>query len=126
MVGRISDGGKRLVLVIVDSIQKLPTRASFAWEDTRAWLLVLERLKIEYSAVVLAISEKKRQYYDSANLGAGKGSGSIEYNSDMVINVDRDEDKVFMQVLAHRDVMLNRHNAFGEYRLVNGVLRRQK
>ena len=126
MVGRISGGGKRQVFVIIDSIQKLPTRASFAWEDTRQWLLVLERLKIEFPCVVLAISEKKRQYYSDAALGAGKGSGSIEYNSDMVINVDRDDEKVFLQVLAHRDVLIKRGMGFGEYKLVEGKLRRIK
>src|SRR3972149_7820822 len=122
MMGRISGNGKRQVFVIIDSIQKIPTRASFAWEDTRQWLLVLERLKIEFPCVVMAISEKKRQYYSESALGAGKGSGSIEYNSDMVVNVDRDEAKVFMSILAHRDVLITRKNGFGEYKLNNGVL----
>jgi replicative DNA helicase len=83
--------GNRQLLIVIDSLQKLPMDL----EDRRAgvdgWIRLLERLRHEHEAAVLLISEIKRdqkgQY--TAHEAAFKESGGIEYAADLAMTLTR-------------------------------------
>jgi replicative DNA helicase len=83
--------GERPLLLVIDSLQKLPMDL----EDRRAgvdtWVRLLERLRHEHDAAVLLISEIKRdqkgQY--TAHEAAFKESGGIEYAADLAMTLTR-------------------------------------
>lgn len=81
----------RPLLVVIDSLQKLP----MSLEDRRAgvdtWIRLLERLRHEHDAAVLLVSEIKRdqrgQY--TTHEAAFKESGGIEYAADLAMTLTR-------------------------------------
>lgn len=81
----------RPLLVVVDSLQKLP----MSFDDRRGsvdqWIRFFERLRHELDAVFLVISEIKRSAggkYE-ANESAFKESGGIEYAADLAMTLTR-------------------------------------
>lgn len=90
--------GDRRLLVVIDSLQKLPGDL----EDRRAtvdgWVRLLERLRLELDAAFLVISEIKRDRTGAyvAHESAFKESGGIEYAADVAMTLTRpraDEDE---------------------------------
>jgi replicative DNA helicase len=83
--------GDRQLLVVLDSLQKLPMGLEDRRAGVDAWVRLLERLRHEYEAAVLLISEIKRdqkgQY--TAHEAAFKESGGIEYAADLAITLTR-------------------------------------
>ncbi len=83
--------GDRPLLLVIDSLQKLP----MALEDRRAgvdaWVRLLERLRHEHEAAVLLISEIKRDQKGkyTAHEAAFKESGGIEYAADLAMTLTR-------------------------------------
>ncbi len=96
--------GDRQLLVVIDSLQKLPG----SLEDRRAtvdgWVRYFERLRHQLDAVFLVISEIKRDmrggYRPSES--AFKESGGIEYAADLAMTLTRpsaDEDEAAVSTL---------------------------
>jgi hypothetical protein len=87
---RAKAGGRPLLLVI-DSLQKLPMDLGDRRAGVDAWIRLLERLRHEHDAAVLLISEIKRdqrgQY--TAHEAAFKESGGIEYAADLALTLTR-------------------------------------
>lgn len=90
--------GDRKLLVVVDSLQKLPGDPR---DDRRTavdkWIKLFERLRYEYETTLLVISEIRRgkEGY-AAREDAFKESGGIEYAADLAMTLDRaaaDEDE---------------------------------
>jgi len=83
--------GERPLLVVVDSLQKLPMRLEDRRAGVDAWMRLLERLRHDHEAAVLLISEIKRdpkgQY--TAHEAAFKESGGIEYSADLALTLTR-------------------------------------
>ncbi|OFX19472.1 MAG: hypothetical protein A2V77_23865 [Anaeromyxobacter sp. RBG_16_69_14] len=83
--------GDRQLLVVLDSLQKLPMGLEDRRAGVDAWVRLLERLRHEHEAAVLLISEIKRdqkgQY--TAHEAAFKESGGIEYAADLAITLTR-------------------------------------
>ena len=83
--------GDRQLLVVLDSLQKLPMGLEDRRAGVDAWMRLLERLRHEHEAAVLLISEIKRdqkgQY--TAHEAAFKESGGIEYAADLAITLTR-------------------------------------
>jgi KaiC/GvpD/RAD55 family RecA-like ATPase len=81
----------RKLLVVVDSIQKLPGDAR---DDRRTaidkWIRLFERIRYEHEAAILAISEIRRgkEGYN-AREDAFKESGGIEYAADLALTLNR-------------------------------------
>ena len=120
-VGQLSKLGDKMFL-IVDSIQKLPTHPDRLWAEIREWVLVLEQIKLLYPCIVLAISEKKREFYQQSVIGAGKGTSSIEYNSDMVLDINRDGQDVDLTIVTHRDRLVLEDESYESLILHKGKL----
>jgi replicative DNA helicase len=120
------------LVVVLDSLQKLPMKSL---QDRRggidAWMRALEFLRERYRVVVLVTSELKRppqgQTSYKPNEVSLKESGDIEYSADLVLTLDREEDKedeyitekppkaATMRVLYNRDGETGR---VADYRLV--------
>jgi replicative DNA helicase len=83
--------GERPLLIVVDSLQKLPMDLGDRRAGVDAWIRLLERLRHEHDAAVLLISEIKRdqrgQY--TAHEAAFKESGGIEYAADLAMTLTR-------------------------------------
>ena len=90
--------GDRKLLVVVDSLQKLP--AADPHDDRRTsidkWTRLFERLRYECDAAFLVVSEIRRGKDGyAAREDAFKESGGIEYSADLAITMNRpaaDED----------------------------------
>jgi hypothetical protein len=91
--------GRRRVLIVVDSLHKLPFKnLSERRTGIDAWLRHLEALRDEFNAAFLVISELSRgaggHYHDQPDLGAFKESGDIEYSADNAMILQPDWDPV--------------------------------
>ena len=84
--------GSRELLVVVDSLQKLPGDLSDRRAVVDAWVRMFERLRHEYEAVFLVVSEIKRGADGAyrAHESAFKESGGIEYAADLALTLSRD------------------------------------
>lgn len=83
--------GDRSVLVVVDSLQKLPTDFTDRRASTDRWIRLFERLRYEHNLVILVISEIKRDLRGgySTHESAFKESGGIEYAADLAMTLER-------------------------------------
>jgi hypothetical protein len=83
--------GDRQLLIVLDSLQKLPMDLEDRRAGVDAWVRLLERLRHEHEAAVLLISEIKRdqkgQY--TPHEAAFKESGGIEYAADLAMTLTR-------------------------------------
>jgi hypothetical protein len=83
--------GDRQLLLVLDSLQKLPMDLEDRRAGVDAWIRLLERLRHEHEAAVLLISEIKRdqkgQY--TAHEAAFKESSGIEYAADLAMTLTR-------------------------------------
>ncbi len=83
--------GDRQLLLVLDSLQKLPMDLEDRRAGVDAWVRLLEKLRHQHEAAVLLISEIKRdqkgQY--TAHEAAFKESGGIEYAADLAMTLTR-------------------------------------
>jgi KaiC/GvpD/RAD55 family RecA-like ATPase len=81
----------RPLLVVVDSLQKLPMNLEDRRASVDSWVRFFERLRHELDAVFLVISEIKRATSGryEANESAFKESGGIEYAADLAATLTR-------------------------------------
>ncbi len=94
-VARVKDArrvaGHRKLLVVVDSLQKLPGDLQERRAVIDQWVRLFERLRYECEATFLIISEIKRNprgFYE-AHEAAFKESGGIEYAADLAMTLTR-------------------------------------
>ena len=84
--------GDRQLLVVVDSLQKLPMDFTDRRSSVDKWVRLFERLRHEYEAVFLAVSELVRDNrlggYRTGETSL-KESGGIEYAADLAMVMDR-------------------------------------
>jgi KaiC/GvpD/RAD55 family RecA-like ATPase len=83
--------GDRPLLLVLDSLQKLPMNLEDRRAGVDAWIRLLERLRHEHEAAVLLISEIKRDQKGQyrAHEAAFKESGGIEYAADLAMTLTR-------------------------------------
>jgi replicative DNA helicase len=102
LVARLTDvrrlADDRPLLVVMDSLQKLPGDLDERRAVVDAWVRLFERLRHELDVVFLVISEIKRSQRGDyqANESAFKESGGIEYSADLAMTLTRpraDEDE---------------------------------
>ena len=77
------------VLVVLDSLQRLPRIEPELRQNINAWLLEIDQMKLDYKGrlVIILTSEKGRPSYGQASLSGGKESGTIEYAGEIVIDM---------------------------------------
>jgi replicative DNA helicase len=82
--------GDRPLLVVIDSLQKLPMRLDERRAAVDEWLRRFERIRLEHNAALILISEIKRgsSGYE-AREDAFKESGGIEYTADLALTLTR-------------------------------------
>lgn len=83
-------------IVIIDSLQKLTMNLQDRRAGIDGWIRELERMREKYGAVILIASELKRPQQGSAYKPTEvslKESGDLEYCADLVLTLDRAEDK---------------------------------
>lgn len=103
-------------LIVVDSIQKIPTSVEYRRMSLDKWIHRLESLK-KRGYYVLLISEIGRGSYDRGpSIGAFKETGEIEYSADLGLQI----------VQGHRDtvelhIVKNRHRPYKGF--VTGLTR---
>ena len=89
-------------LVVVDSVQRLPSSVEYRREGLSRWVYRLEEQK-RYGRSVLAVSEIPRsQYGETPSVGVYKETGSIEYSADVGLQMVRDGGAASLHVVAHR------------------------
>ena len=94
-------------LVVVDSIQKLPSSIEHKRQGLDRWMQRFEALK-KRDYTVLLVSEIGRAYYGSdAYIGGYKETGEIEYTADTGIQLIGDREG-----LAELHIVANRHRRF--------------
>lgn len=89
--------GDRPVLVVIDSLQKLPMDFADRRASTDKWVRLFELLRYKYGLVFLLVSEIKRSQRGAyeASESSFKESGGIEYAADLAMTLERasaDED----------------------------------
>ena len=97
------------ILIIVDSLQKLP-----AWNsgDRRwtvdSWLRSFECIKNKFNVTFLVISELSRGKYDAPSVESFKESGDIEYTADLALIIRNSEDFSELHAVANRNGPINK------------------
>ena len=80
------DDQEQPVLLIIDSIQKVPTKSNQRRESLDTWIHRFEEIKKSGHTVIL-LSELNKQSYDNPNLAAYKETGEVEYAADIGIQL---------------------------------------
>lgn len=92
-------------LIVVDSLQALPTSLRFKKESIDAWIGQFKDLT-KRGYVVLAVSEINRAGYGETNMKGFKGSGDIEYGGTMCAQlIQAEDDNSLLEV----HIVKNRH-----------------
>lgn len=91
-------------LLVIDSVQKLPTSVEFRRTSLDKWVHKLEMLK-KRGYDVLLLSEKGREQYGQANMNGFKETGEIEYSAELGVQLLTGEDRNHVEV----HIVKNRH-----------------
>lgn len=80
---------KKRILLVLDSIQALPRIREKDIQNTDTWVLTIDRIKKFYQGylTILCTSEKNKASYKEAVVGGSKGSGSIEYKAELLLDM---------------------------------------
>jgi hypothetical protein len=89
-------------LVVIDSIQKLPTAAEFRRAGLDRWVHRLEGLKARGYHVLVVSEVARSQYGGDAWIGAYKETGEIEYAADLGLQLLPEPTGASLHVVKHR------------------------
>lgn len=81
--------GHDRVLIVVDSVQKLPMNLTSRREGIDNWIRFLEGLRDRENAALILISELARSGYEQCGISSWKESGDLEYSFDHMIQLKR-------------------------------------
>jgi replicative DNA helicase len=102
-------GREKRILIIIDSLQKLPLwNISDRRSNIDTWLRSFEKIRDEFDVSFLIISELSRGTYDDASIDSFKESGDIEYTADLAMQIRKDKDErgdevIELHAVANRD-----------------------
>ena len=103
------------ILIVLDSLQKLPPLEKQRRDSLDRWLRELEQIKQDPAITILLISElsrgEKEAHYRTPTLGSFKESGDIEYSGDMLLQFVKDKGDTGHMVL---HCVANRHGQGGK------------
>lgn len=95
------------MLIVVDSLQTLPTSIKYKKEGLDSWINRFKQLT-KQNVIIIGVSEQNRAHYGEATMGGFKGSGDIEYAGSLCAQLlqeeDADEDDP-----VHFHIVKNRH-----------------
>lgn len=78
-------------LLVMDSLQTLPTSIKYKKESLDSWLNRFKQLS-KKGFIIVCVSEQNRAHYGEAQMGGFKGSGDIEYTGSLCMQLLQDED----------------------------------
>lgn len=112
IVQQAIDTFNRPVLLVVDSLQAMPPLAENERMSIQYWLLALDQLKLDFEGMltIVATSEKSRgaDNYDKASMSAAKGTGTIEYKTEVLLDLRMSKDgNLIIEVVKNRDGVAN-------------------
>ncbi len=81
--------GHDKVLIVIDSVQKLPMNLMNRREGIDSWIRFLENIRDNENASLIVISELARSGYDQCGIGSWKESGDLEYSFDHMMQFKR-------------------------------------
>jgi replicative DNA helicase len=95
------------VLLVADSLQALPKLQEDPRLNIEEWIKFFDSIKVAADGIVyiIATSEKRRGTYNEAFKDGGKGSGTIEYKAESVLDLRKDGETngVILQCTKNRD-----------------------
>ena len=91
IAGIRKEHGTGKVIVVVDSLQTLPTSIKYKKEGLDSWINRFKQLS-KKDVVIIAVSEQNRAHYGEATMGGYKGSGDIEYAGSLCMQLLQEED----------------------------------
>lgn len=95
------------VLLVADSLQALPKLLDDPRLNIEEWIKFFDGVKVQADGIVyiIATSEKRRGTYNEAFKDGGKGSGTIEYKAEAVLDLRKNDRNggVIMQCTKNRD-----------------------
>lgn len=95
------------LILLIDSIQAMYPLGEDQRVSLEKWVYFFDRLKVQYDGrlTIIVVSELNRSSYDTAKVGGAKGSNSIEYKAECLLDcrADRDSSDIWVEVLANRD-----------------------
>lgn len=95
-------------ILLIDSLQALHALDSDQRINLEKWMYFFDRLKLMYDGqlTIICTSEINRSSYDEAKIGSAKGSNSVEFKAELLLDMrldSRDNQVVVVNVLKHRD-----------------------
>lgn len=95
------------LIMLIDSIQAMYPLGEDQRVSLEKWVYFFDRLKVQYDGrlTIIVVSELNRSSYETAKVGGAKGSNSIEYKAECLLDcrADRDSSDIWVEVLANRD-----------------------
>jgi archaellum biogenesis ATPase FlaH len=102
--------GDQKSLIIVDSIQRLPSLQESTRASINQWLEAINKISRDGRRTVLAISELNRSAYDNKKtISGGKESGEIEYIADTTLRLDTTKESGICSL----NILLSRNSGTG-------------
>lgn len=83
--------GPGKIVVVVDSLQTLPSSIKYKKESLDSWINRFKQLS-KQDIVIIGVSEQNRAHYGEATMGGFKGSGDIEYAGSLCMQLLQEED----------------------------------
>lgn len=96
------------IVVVIDSLQTLPTSIKYKKEGLDSWINRFKQLT-KKKVVVIGISEQNRANYGEARMAGFKGSGDIEYAGSCCIQLLKAEDADDEDDPTQVHIVKNRH-----------------
>lgn len=83
--------GDGKIVVVIDSLQTLPTSIKYKKEGLDSWINRFKQLS-KKDVIPILVSEQNRAAYGEAKMSGFKGSGDIEYAGSLCVQLLQDED----------------------------------
>jgi len=106
MVGAVSAQYKRPVLLVIDSLQKMPLKGGDKRLSSDYWMNGFDDLKLKYENQqlnIIVVSEKKRGTYNEATMDGSKESGDNEYTAEIILDMRASAGTIICTVMKDRD-----------------------
>lgn len=81
--------GRDRILIVVDSLQKLPMNLTTRREGIDNWIRFFEAVRDQENATLILISELSRSGYDNCGINSWKESGDLEYSFDHMMQLKK-------------------------------------
>lgn len=99
-------GQESKALLVIDSFQALDKIAKDERISLESWAYFFDVMKLKFGGrlTIISVSEKTKSSYGSEELGAGKGTNSVDYKNETILNISETADgRLAVKVIKQRD-----------------------